>query len=146
MKKLRRLVYLKLARRVSRSQASMPVPSIISENTKLKGDVISDGIIHIDGQVDGDISCEELVIGIKGIVNGKIEAKSLHLYGALNGKIDVNTLFISKSAKLVGDAIYDIIAIEPGAYVEGHCQRSSSQTKLSCSKQDSSSKDKRKSA
>ena len=145
MKKLRRLLYLKLARRVSRSKSSMPVPSIISENTKLKGDVISDGIIHIDGHVEGDISCEELVVGIKGIVSGKVNAKSLHLYGGLNGKAEVKTLFVSKSAKLVGDALYDIIAIEPGAYVEGHCQRAGGPIKGGCPKPDLLLQDKRKS-
>ncbi len=123
MKKLRRLLYLKLARRVSRSQSSMPVPSIISENARVKGDVISEGIIHIDGHVEGDISCEELVIGIKGSVTGAINAKSLHLYGSLTGKAAVETLFVAKSARLVGDSTYDIIAIEPGAFVDGHCQR-----------------------
>ena len=47
MKKIKRLVYLKLARRLSRGSAGAPVPSIISENTKVQGDIISDGIVHI---------------------------------------------------------------------------------------------------
>ena len=123
MKRLKRLIYLKLARRLSKSTTGAPVPSIVSENTKVKGDIISDGIIHVDGQVEGDISCDELIIGIKGSVTGSITANNLQLYGALKGKALIDNLFIAKSAKLIGDAAHNTIAIEPGAYIDGHCIR-----------------------
>ena len=123
MKKIKRLLYLKLARRLSRSSTGAPVPSIISENTKINGDIISDGIVHIDGAVEGDISCDELVIGIRGSVQGAVNANNLQLYGTLNGKAAVDNLFIAKTAKLIGDATHNTIAIEPGAYVDGRCMR-----------------------
>ncbi|MBE6444154.1 MAG: polymer-forming cytoskeletal protein [Alphaproteobacteria bacterium] len=123
MKKLKRLIYLKLARRLSKSTTGAPVPSIVSENTKVKGDILSDGIIHVDGAVEGDISCDELIIGVKGSVSGSVTANSLQLYGALKGKALVDNLFIAKSAKLIGDAAHNTIAIEPGAYIDGHCIR-----------------------
>ena len=123
MKKLKKLLYLKLARRLSRSSTGAPVPSIISENARLKGDIISEGIVHIDGQIEGDISCEELVIGVKGMVVGSVTANNIQLYGVLNGKASADNLFIAKSAKLIGDATHNTIAIEPGAYVDGHCMR-----------------------
>lgn len=123
MKKFKRLLYLKLARRLSRSTTGAPVPTIVSENTKLKGDIISDGIVHVDGHVDGDVSCDELIIGVKGSVVGAVNAKSLQLYGTLSGKAAADNLFIAKSAKLIGDATHNTIAIEPGAYIDGHCMR-----------------------
>ncbi len=123
MKKIKRLLYLKLARRLSRSSTGAPVPSIVSENTKIQGDIISDGIVHIDGHVEGDISCDELVIGVKGAVLGSVNANNLQLYGMLNGKAAVDNLFIAKTAKLIGDATHNTIAIEPGAYVDGRCMR-----------------------
>ena len=123
MKKLKKLLYLKLARRLSRSSTGAPVPSIISENARLKGDIISEGIVHIDGQIEGDISCEELVIGVKGVVVGSVTANNIQLNGVLNGKASADNLFIAKSAKLIGDATHNTIAIEPGAYVDGHCMR-----------------------
>lgn len=123
MKKLKRLIYLKLARRLSRSSTGAPVPSIVSENTKVKGDFISEGIVHVDGRVEGDISCDELVIGIKGSVFGCVNANTLQLYGMLNGKAAVDNLFIAKTAKMIGDASHNTIAIEPGAYIDGHCIR-----------------------
>ena len=123
MKKIKRLIYLKLARRLSRSSTGAPVPSIISENSKIKGDIISDGIVHVDGRVEGDISCDELIIGVKGQVVGSVNANNLQLYGVLNGKATVDNLFIAHTAKMIGAASHNTIAIEPGAYVDGHCIR-----------------------
>ena len=125
MKKLKRLIYIKLARRLSRSTTGAPVPSIISENTQVNGDIISDGIIHVDGEVNGDISCDELVIGVKGSVNGYVNANNLQLFGTLKGQSLVDTLFIAKGAKMMGDATHNSIAIEPGAYIDGRCMRAS---------------------
>ena len=122
-KKLKRIMLLKYARKLNNGQ-SVPVPSIISENTKLKGDIISNGIIHIDGKVEGDVTCDELVIGLKGILIGSVNANNLHLYGVLQGKAVVDKLFVAKTAKLMGDATHNSIAIEPGAYIDGHCIRS----------------------
>lgn len=124
MKKLKRMLYLKFARKLNKQGPSIPVPSIISENTKICGDIISDGIIHIDGHVEGDVTCEELVIGLKGSVVGSVNVTNLHLYGVLQGKAMVDKLFVAKTAKLLGDATHNSIAIEPGAYIDGHCMRS----------------------
>ena len=121
-KKLKRLAYLKFARKLNNAP-TVPVPSIISENTKLTGDIISNGIVHVDGRVEGDITCEELVIGLKGAVIGSVNVSNLHLYGLLQGKANVDKLFVAKTAKLLGDATHNQIAIEPGAYIDGHCIR-----------------------
>ena len=121
IKKLKRIIYIKLARRLSKNTTGAPVPSIVSENTKLIGNLSSDGIIHIDGHVEGDISCDELIIGSKGSVTGSVTTNSLQLYGSLKGKTFVDNLFVAKSAKLIGDAVHNTIAIEPGAYIDGKC-------------------------
>lgn len=126
MKKWKRLLFLKIARRLSRNDNSIPVPTIISANTSVKGDIVSDGILHVDGHVQGDITCSELVIGIKGSVTGSVKVQNMHLYGTLRGKAVADVLFVSKSAKLIGDATHTSIAIEPGAYIDGHCMRAGS--------------------
>ncbi|MGN0913711.1 MAG: polymer-forming cytoskeletal protein [Alphaproteobacteria bacterium] len=122
MKNLKRMLYLKFAR-MNKQSPSVPVPSIISESTQVKGDIISNGIIHIDGRVEGDVTCDELVIGVKGAVIGSVNVTNLHLYGVLQGKASVDKLFVAKTAKLLGDATHNSIAIEPGAYIDGHCMR-----------------------
>ncbi|MBO5440971.1 MAG: polymer-forming cytoskeletal protein [Alphaproteobacteria bacterium] len=119
MRKLRRVMFLKLARLV-RGEKSV-VPCIISIGTKVSGNIVEGDVIHIDGKLEGDVSCKELVIGASGTVNGNVEAKSLEFYGELNGKIKVENLFIAGTAKFIGDSVYKTIAIEPGAVLVGNC-------------------------
>jgi len=124
MKKLRKTIYLKIARLMGRRKNGMTVPAIIAENTMVKGNITSTGILHVDGTIDGDVSCEELIIGLKGSVFGTVKAQNMHLYGSLQGKAIVDSLFIAQSARLLGDASHNTIAIEPGAYIEGRCIKS----------------------
>ncbi len=121
MKKFRRMLYLKIARMGRGSNA--PVPSIISFGTKIKGNILGGDVIHIDGRLEGNIICEELIIGVRGQVIGQVKAKSLSLYGTLQGTADAQNVFIASSAHLTGDAMHNTIAIEPGAYIEGRCIR-----------------------
>ena len=111
MRKFRRVLFLKLAR-MMRGEKNI-VPCIISAGTRIVG--------NIDGRLDGDVSCRELVIGSTGAVTGKIQAKSLELYGELNGSLAVENLFIAGTARFIGDSVYKTIAIEPGAVLEGKC-------------------------
>lgn len=121
MKNFRRMLYLKIARMGRGSNA--PVPSIISFGTKIKGNILGGDVIHIDGRLEGNICCEELIIGVRGQVMGQVKTKTLSLYGTLQGSAEVDSLFIAGSAHLAGDAIHTSIAIEPGAYIEGRCIR-----------------------
>ena len=123
MKNLKRLLYVKLARKMNKNNAGVPVPTIIGESTHLLGNIESEGMIHIDGQVEGDVTCDELIIGLKGMVSGSVNTKDLQLFGTLKGKAKADNLFIAKSAKLMGDATHSTIAIEPGSYIDGHCIR-----------------------
>lgn len=123
MKNLKRLLYVKFARKMNKNTAGIPVPTIIGESTRLTGNIESEGMIHIDGQVEGDVTCDELIIGVKGLVSGSINTGDLQLFGTLKGKAKADNLFIAKSAKLMGDATHSTIAIEPGAYIDGHCIR-----------------------
>ena len=123
MKKLKRLIYLKFARSLNKNMSDVPVPTIISENTRVNGDIISNATLHVDGHVEGDITCDELVIGNKGVVEGSVVVKSLQLYGTLTGKAAAEKIFIAKTAKLIGDATHVSIAIEPSAYIDGRCMR-----------------------
>ncbi len=121
MRKFRRILFLKLAR-LMRGEKNI-VPCIISAGTKIIGNIIDGDIVHVDGKLEGDVCCKELIIGPTGSVNGKISAKSLELYGELNGSLVVENLSIASSAKFIGDSVYKTIAIEPGAILIGSCNK-----------------------
>lgn len=123
MRKFKRMLYIKLARLI-RGEKNV-VPCIISNGTKITGNILDGDIIHIDGKLEGDVCCKELIVGNGGLVKGNVNAKSLELYGELNGSIKVDNLFIAGTAKFIGDSVYKTIAIEPGAVLVGNCAKSS---------------------
>ena len=132
MRKFRRMMFLRLAR-VFRGEKNI-VPFIIIGGTKILGNIVDGDIIHIDGKMEGDVSCKELIIGAGGMIKGNVEAKSLEIYGELNGSIKAENLFIASTAKFIGDSVYKTIAIEPGAVLVGSCSRAQEEVKAASPK------------
>lgn len=93
--------------------------SVFGPDIKIKGDINATDDLHIDGSIDGDITCGTLVQGEQSVINGAIEADSARLAGTVDGSINAKTLVILRSAKITGDVFYDTLTIEQGAAVEG---------------------------
>jgi cytoskeletal protein CcmA (bactofilin family) len=99
------------------------VPSIISADLTITGDLRSGGEIQIDGRVEGDIQCTSLIIGISGSVTGEIKAERIRMHGSVNGQVNAKSVFLASTARMTGDISHESLAIEPGAFMEGHCRR-----------------------
>ena len=95
--------------------------SCIAPDVRIVGDIMTEGEIHIDGQVDGDITCTTLVIGEGARINGEVTAQHVKVHGELTGKINSTVIIIARSARVIGDVTHESLEIEAGAYVEGHC-------------------------
>lgn len=93
--------------------------SVLGSDLAIKGDIKASADLHIDGAVEGDISCASLVQGETSVVTGAIKAESARLAGTVNGSITARELVILKTAKINGDVYYDALTIEQGAQVEG---------------------------
>lgn len=98
-------------------------PSIIGSNCSLAGDIASDGEVHVDGHVVGDVRCVTLVIGEGGGVTGEINAETVRVLGAVTGQITASAVELAKTARILGDITHDSLAVEAGAYVEGRFNR-----------------------
>jgi cytoskeletal protein CcmA (bactofilin family) len=98
-------------------------PSIIGANCSLAGDISSDGEVHIDGHVVGDVRCVTLVIGEEGGVTGEISAETVRVLGAVTGQITARAVELAKSARIMGDITHETLSVEAGAYVEGRFNR-----------------------
>jgi cytoskeletal protein CcmA (bactofilin family) len=99
------------------------VPSIVSPDLTITGDLLSSGDIQVDGTVKGDVSADTLTIGEQGQVHGTIRAERVRVCGTVEGEIEGGTVTLAASARVVGDVVHDSLAIEPGAHLEGHCRR-----------------------
>ena len=102
--------------------------SMIGADVVIKGDISATADLHIDGRVEGDISCTSLVQGAASEMVGAIVAQSAHFAGTVRGSIAVNELAIQRSAHIVGDVTYESLTIEQGARVEGKFAKAKADT------------------
>ena len=93
--------------------------SVLGADTAIKGNVTASADLHLDGKVDGDVTCSSLVQGETGEIVGAVKAESARLAGVVRGSISARELVILKSARIHGDVHYDALTIEQGAQVDG---------------------------
>lgn len=98
-------------------------PSILSTDLKIVGDMVSHGEIQIDGVVEGDIHSDILVVGESAQVFGEIVADSCRVHGHVTGQIRARSVSLAKTSHVLGDILHESLAIEQGAFLEGHCRR-----------------------
>lgn len=97
--------------------------NIISEGTKIKGDIIAKGDIRIDGELFGNISAQgRLVVGPNGKIEGKIDCNNIEVSGYIKGKVGAKELLNMKStSKIEGDISAGKLSVEPGSEFTGTC-------------------------
>jgi cytoskeletal protein CcmA (bactofilin family) len=115
--------------------------TIITNGTKIIGNITGQDTIHIDGEVDGSILVDNIVvIGKSGIVNGDIEANEIISSGIINGNVKCDSLEVLETStikeriearkvqvkgKIQGDVICDGLIIEENGFVEDRVQAKS---------------------
>ncbi len=106
----------------SASKAS-GVPSIISPDLKIVGDLKSNGDIQIDGTIEGDINSRLLTIGEQAVVEGCIVADTVRISGTVKGQIKARMVHLDKAARVTGDLTHETLTMEAGALLEGQVRR-----------------------
>ena len=97
--------------------------SFLGAEVTITGNIGGQGNLHIDGRVDGDVSCASLIIGNSGQVNGNITADDAKIAGTVAGTVAAKVLTIEASARITGDLSYDSVSVETGAQVDGRVKR-----------------------
>jgi cytoskeletal protein CcmA (bactofilin family) len=97
--------------------------SIIGSEVIISGDLATDAQLHVDGRIDGNVRCAQLIQGADGIISGNIVADEARLAGTVEGTVSAATITIEATARILGDIAYDTIAIEAGARIEGRLGR-----------------------
>ena len=99
--------------------ASSGNPSIISPDLKIVGNLKGHGAIQIDGTIEGDIDVPLLTVGEQGKIDGSTVAETVRIFGTVNGRVQAKTVHLDKSAKVTADITHETLSIEAGAYFEG---------------------------
>jgi cytoskeletal protein CcmA (bactofilin family) len=99
------------------------IPSIVSADLTIRGDLTGKGDVQIEGKVLGRIEAGNLVVAEGGEVEGDIVAKVVVIAGTVCGSIKAGTVTLSATARVYGGVVHDVLAIEAGAQLEGQCKR-----------------------
>lgn len=97
--------------------------NIIGKNTKITGEIISEGDFRIDGTLEGTIETNgRVIIGGTGLIKGKVECTNADVEGEFSGELFVsNTLTVKSSANINGNVVIGKLSVEPGAEFNATC-------------------------
>ena len=106
-----------------KNEGKPQVPSIISANLKIVGNLVSDGDVQVDGLIEGDVNSRSLTVSENASIHGQVEADKVRIHGTVHGQIKAINVAMGPTARVVGDVIHTNLVIESGAFLEGHCKR-----------------------
>lgn len=97
--------------------------NVIGKNTKIIGEIISEGDYRIDGFLEGNLKTKgRVIIGVGGVVTGVIEALNTDIEGTFSGQLNVEKILTIKStANISGEVVVGKLSIEPGAAFNASC-------------------------
>ena len=99
--------------------ASRQRGTLIAKGLKIVGSVTAEGLVEVNGQIDGELHCTSLVIARGAQVNGTVAAERVVVDGTVEGPIHGGDVILKSQAHVVGDIHHQFLTVERGAYFDG---------------------------
>jgi cytoskeletal protein CcmA (bactofilin family) len=90
--------------------------TVIAKALKIVGSVTAEGLVEVNGQIDGELHGMSLVISHGAEVAGKVTAERVVVDGKVEGPIQGGDVVLKSKAHVIQ---HQSLAIETGAYFEG---------------------------
>lgn len=100
--------------------------SVIGRDLKITGqqiNIVSEGRLTVDGEIEADLKCDELIIGQQAQIKGNVAADSVAVHGQVSGSIEGARVELCSTAKVDGDIRYEKMAMEEGAAFDGRLSK-----------------------
>ena len=97
--------------------------TVIGDGLKILGHVTADGLVEVNGQIEGDLHCTSLIVSPKAQVVGSITAEQVVVNGRVEGPIQGGDVVLKSQAHVVGDIHHQSLTIEKGAYFDGRAKQ-----------------------
>ena len=103
---------------------SLPTPrtsTVIAEGVTMAGKLYGEGVIQVEGAVEGEIDLKgAVIVTTTGCVHGPISADVIHVAGSVEGNVVARDhLRREKSGTLEGDAETVSLVVEDGGRLNG---------------------------
>ncbi len=105
--------------------------SFIGQNTQFRGEMSTKGTLRIDGNVEGNINADWLIVGDKAYIKGNATATSVIVGGTVEGNVLAKGLVdIKKKGRVKGDIITSKLTVADGGTVDGRISMHNEGAKL----------------
>ena len=109
----------------ARAQDSSPFSiSTIGEDLTITGNVTSQGELHLNGQVQGDVHCVALVLGENAQLQGNVVAEDVMVRGRLIGSVRALRVTLQSKSHVEGNLFHKSLSIEQDTHFEGESRPS----------------------
>jgi cytoskeletal protein CcmA (bactofilin family) len=98
--------------------------SLLGSDLTVSGDVFSKGELRVDGDIEGDVTGNRVIVGEKARVAGNVLAEELIIFGQVMGLVRGRRVSLQSTSRVEGDVYHQRLIIEQGAFFEGKSIRS----------------------
>jgi cytoskeletal protein CcmA (bactofilin family) len=92
---------------------------MVDEFLTMKGDLESEGDIHVKGKVLGNIRCKLLIVEVDAFVEGGVQAEEVIVRGNAKGTIEADRVRLEKTANVDSEIRHISFSAEEGARIKG---------------------------
>jgi cytoskeletal protein CcmA (bactofilin family) len=109
-------------------QPQKRIDSLVGAGTTVRGDIVFEGGLRIDGEVTGNVTAADgkpgtLVVSEKARIDGRIEVSHVVINGTVNGPVVARDyLELQPKARIAGDVSYRTLEMHVGAVIDGRLQ------------------------
>jgi cytoskeletal protein CcmA (bactofilin family) len=97
--------------------------TVIAKGLKIVGSVTAEGLVEVNGQIEGEMHCTSVIVSRGAHVCGTISAERVIVDGTVEGPIQGGEVILKSQAHVVGDIHHQSLSIESGAYFDGRSQQ-----------------------
>ncbi len=102
-----------------RPRSSNGAVSIVGSDTSIEGAISTQGDVHVEGKVIGDIKAYAVQISDNAEVEGAVECESLDIRGQVKGDVRCKMVVLHAQSHVEGTIRYGEISVESGAFING---------------------------
>ena len=93
--------------------------TVIGQGFKILGSVTAEGVVQVNGQIEGDLNCASLIVSPGAKIVGAVTAEHVQVNGTVEGPIHGGDVVLRTKAHVVGDIDHRSLTIGKGSYFEG---------------------------
>jgi cytoskeletal protein CcmA (bactofilin family) len=94
--------------------------TLIGQDSIIRGEIISKGVVRVDGTLEGSIQADYLILGRSGSVKGDMAAREIVIDGTVEGDLQAEELVeINPDGAVEGNIRTAKLIITEGAFFSG---------------------------